>query len=221
MSSLFLNCVLILRIPEDKTDGLSEFVIADPAKIKRDTVVGFTHESDFTSKDRKIQNAAWQSPELNPELGLVALPETFASSKDLPTSQLWPWDLSKRIYLINGFHSMHCVHALRVTIHQFFDGKVPTLPESHVIHCIDVMREEIMCSADDTPRYTGRVNTEVGKKIATSGNGQTRMCKNWSALAKWATDNSACYRYVNKTDPDFPELERYKYCPDGRVFWPE
>lgn len=110
-------------------------------------------------------------------------------------------------------------HAMRVTINQAYKGLEPSLPQSHMMHCIDVLREETMCAADDTPRYTGRVNSEVGKKVATSGNGQKRMCRDWGTLADWAKENSACYRYVNKTDPDFPEIDRYKYCPDGRVLW--
>lgn len=77
-----------------------------------------------------------------------------------------------------------------------------------------------MCNADDTPRYTGKVNAEKGTKgEATSGIGQIRMCKNWDNVVKWADEHSACYNYVNRTTPNFPLRDRYKFCPDGSKPW--
>lgn len=76
-----------------------------------------------------------------------------------------------------------------------------------------------MCNADDTPRYTGALNSEVGKEQPTSGVGQERMCNDWNKLLDWATENSACFKGINETTPNFPTIERYKFCPDGRVLW--
>ena len=82
--------------------------------------------------------------------------------------------------------------------------------EMHVDHCLTHLREDILCNADDTPRYTGG-----HFKIAGSGQGQLRLCRDWSKLDDWARQHSACYR-----GPDlFEGEEEYKFCPDGSEPW--
>jgi hypothetical protein len=76
-----------------------------------------------------------------------------------------------------------------------------------------------MCNADDTPRYTGRVNEEFGKDHPTSGIGQKKLYNSWDKLYEFAVEHSACYRPVNTSDLDFPELERFKFCPKGEKPW--
>ena len=77
-----------------------------------------------------------------------------------------------------------------------------------------------MCNADDTPRYTGRLNQQASAKHPISGIGQTRKCKDWGKLHEWAIQHSACYKPINFDDPDFPLKERYKFCPNGEKMWP-
>ena len=76
-----------------------------------------------------------------------------------------------------------------------------------------------MCDADDTPRYTGRVNQQASAEHPTSGVGQTRMCRDWGQLENWAVGHSACYKAINFTD-EFSPIERYKFCPNGERLWP-
>ena len=61
-----------------------------------------------------------------------------------------------------------------------------------------------MCTAGDTLLYSwGRNST---------GDGQYRKCKDWSALRDWATKHSACYR-----DSSTPIAlnEHYGHCDNG------
>lgn len=96
-----------------------------------------------------------------------------------------------------------------------YDNVSLTYPLEHVTHCLNVLREEVMCNADDTPRYTGRLNSEKGKEHPTSGIGQARMCNDWGKLRSWAVAHSGCFRAVNESTPNFPTIERYKFCPKG------
>ena len=84
----------------------------------------------------------------------------------------------------------------------------------HLDHCLLALREDIMCNADDTPRYTGGHHKQPG-----SGSGQFRMCRDWRQLEKFAVANTACY----ETPEIFPDgkgqLYRYKHCPDGSKPW--
>ncbi|KAI9655077.1 MAG: hypothetical protein M1821_005560, partial [Bathelium mastoideum] len=84
---------------------------------------------------------------------------------------------------------------------------------SHVTHCLDGIRQTIMCDADDTPRYT----TNDGNP--TSGVGQIRMCRSWEAMERWAVQNSACWSYVDPSNWDTDMIRRYKYCPPESPYW--
>ena len=88
--------------------------------------------------------------------------------------------------------------------------KVPqSIHFSHVGHCLDALRQDIMCNADDTPRFTGPPN-----KLA-SGLGQIRMCKDWGKLERWAKENSACYRYnPGAYNKEYVEMSQFRFCPD-------
>ena len=69
------------------------------------------------------------------------------------------------------------------------DHKPQSLHFKHVNHCLDGLRQEIVCNADDTPRYSG-----LGQEMGT-GSGQYRMCRDWGELEEWAKAHSACYEY--------------------------
>ena len=72
-----------------------------------------------------------------------------------------------------------------------------------------------MCNADDTPRYTGKLNEQASADSPTSGIGQPRMCRDWSQLVEWAIKNSACYKPIKSSALE----ERYKFCPHGEILW--
>lgn len=59
------------------------------------------------------------------------------------------------------------------------------VPFGHSTHCIDAVRQSIMCNAADTLLYK-RYNVS-------DGDGQMRKCRNWGALRDWASKHSACY----------------------------
>lgn len=77
----------------------------------------------------------------------------------------------------------------------------------HVSHCIESLRQDIICNADDTPRYGGLVGGQTAE-------GQFRMCKDFSRLAAWAKEHTGCHRH----DVSIPTLERYRFCPEGTPY---
>lgn len=82
-----------------------------------------------------------------------------------------------------------------------------------------MLREEVMCSANDNLVYTGRMKGQEDIQIPIPGLDQPRKCRNWSHLLDWIRERSACYWNIPHTGPDFHESERYKFCPDGRKPW--
>lgn len=102
---------------------------------------------------------------------------------------------------------------MRTGIVEFQSGSKQSSNFSHLIHCLNVLRDEIRCEASDTPRYTGYQPDQK------SGLGQVRMCRDWKQLENWAVENTACWRHIGDIkDPGFRELERYRFCPPGSPY---
>lgn len=89
----------------------------------------------------------------------------------------------------------------------------------HLLHCLNVLRETVMCNADDTPLYTGLLHGNINSSTPRAGIASVKMCRDWNTLLEWGRARSACYRPVHWFEEGFPELERYKYCPDGSRPW--
>ena len=66
-------------------------------------------EMTIPHDERPIDDPMWDNPEFDWNTGWVALDTQQATARGLPTSMHWPWDHSKGIYVLHGFHSMHCV----------------------------------------------------------------------------------------------------------------
>lgn len=60
------------------------------------------NNENFTAMDRK-----WG--ELRADNGIITLPKTYAAEHGLQRGSEFPWDSSKDIYLLNGYHGIHCL----------------------------------------------------------------------------------------------------------------
>lgn len=69
--------------------------------------------ANYNSPNRTIENAAWDNPDLLPEHGFIALPNSWAAAKGLPATQRWPWDNTKGIYILTSSHELHCVVSIK------------------------------------------------------------------------------------------------------------
>jgi hypothetical protein len=62
----------------------------------------FVDETNLTAT-----STAWEA--LSGDPGVVALSDEFVSAKGLPTAMRYPWDTTKGVYLLQGFHNLHCL----------------------------------------------------------------------------------------------------------------
>lgn len=85
----------------------------------------------------------------------------------------------------------------------------------HITHCLDQLRMDIMCNADDIPRWTSNDDTPE------SGIGQHRQCRSWERLESWAEEHTACYRYLNASAQNLNQMERFKFCPPDSPYLPK
>ncbi|KAL8808483.1 MAG: hypothetical protein Q9182_000034 [Xanthomendoza sp. 2 TL-2023] len=162
------------------------------------------------NKNESDRSIMWESLDASP--GLVSLDKAWTLQHGLPAAQDFPWDRSRSLYLLNGHHSLHCLRKVRrwVTIAYHNGTQLDGYP--HLVHCMDHLLQNILCEADDTPMYT----TQTVAKDA--GLHQTRMCRSWDQLNKWAEQQTSCYVFINETQGVSTTFNRYKWCPKGSLY---
>ncbi|MCJ1278463.1 hypothetical protein MMC21_006280 [Puttea exsequens] len=185
--------------------------LINEAGLTKYVSVPYTLEGPYSlAKNRARTDKLWS--EIDIDSGVIALPDSYVSEKGLPEAMRFPWDNSKGIYFVNAYHNLHCLKKIYRALNEYDRG----LPQSgsfpHIVHCLDALRQDVICHADDTPRYA------VLKKETPTGGGQYRQCRDWAELDAWAKEMTACWRYVNSTDPNTDQLERFKYCPEGSPY---
>ncbi|KAL1965583.1 hypothetical protein VTN77DRAFT_5667 [Rasamsonia byssochlamydoides] len=188
--------------------------ISKYAGLAYDKPTVFDWESEYgpSSENRTRQDELWESLAISP--GMVALTDDFARSKGLHLSQRFPWDQSRGIYLLNGYHKLHCLKKIRRWIVATERGSHRIDKFHHIEHCLDILRQDILCEADDLPLYT----TPGPSKD--SGVNEVHHCRDWNKLEAWAKANTACFGYVNETGDESGGLQYYRYCPKDSPFAP-
>ena len=179
--------------------------------------------TEYSEKNETEVNALWDA--IKPSHGFVAMDEKWAADRHWPETMRLPGDQSKRVFLLEAYHQLHCLVSssnrflsrkrkflltlpaqtiIRRTMLELSRGEEPNFALSHSTHCFDALRQYIQCKSDNTPLYT------FGD--GTAGDGQLHQCRDWDALRDFATENSACYR-----DSDGPIIlgEHFGYCDDG------
>lgn len=86
-------------------------------------------------------------------------------------------------------------------------------PHSHIVHCLDSLRSDIICVADDTPRY-------LTKNGLGDGEGQQRICRDWSQLEAWMQKHDSCFKHIRRGDNSIAQIERFKYCRNDSPYLP-
>lgn len=77
------------------------------AYLGQDSAVAWKSKSAYFGEDEAIADRLWE--EISVDNGTVALSDSYVEAMGLPLSQRFPWDQEKGLYLLNGFHSMHCL----------------------------------------------------------------------------------------------------------------
>ena len=77
------------------------------AHLANDFAVAWKSKSPYFGEDEAVADRLWE--DINIDNGTVALTDSETEAMGLPTAQRFPWDQEKGIYLLNGFHSMHCL----------------------------------------------------------------------------------------------------------------
>ena len=77
------------------------------ASLSESIAMPWLSNSSFYGVEEEIADKNWENIDINN--GSIALSDKYAEVMGLPLSQRFPWDSSKGLYVLNGYHSMHCL----------------------------------------------------------------------------------------------------------------
>ncbi|MCJ1357969.1 MAG: hypothetical protein MMC33_007966 [Icmadophila ericetorum] len=180
------------------------------AGLAWDTPRAYTIEDGYDDMNETVRSEYWDA--INYDSGSLALSYEYTARMGLPKAQPFPWDESKGLYFLSAHHSIHCAKIVHQTLTELYDGVPNSYPMGHAFHCIDVLRQDAVCLADDTPLFTSFEHP------GSPGRNQGRLCRDWSKLEKFAWDHTSCWRDISPTKHIETNLLRYRYCPAGSQY---
>ncbi|GAW17258.1 hypothetical protein ANO14919_067130 [Xylariales sp. No.14919] len=201
--SIVLNVVLAILYLRTLSPSETPTKYAQMKRVREEPYVIVT---PYSSDNETLQDELWYN--INVDSAVVALSDDWAAEHGLRKAQRFPWDQSKGIYILHGYHNLHCLKIIYISMSESRRGVPQTRSWHHVSHCLDALRRQIICDADDTPRATDR-RVEV-----VSGLLQHRQCRSWDQLEAFAKQHTACYkRPENPDEKKASKLDRFKHCP--------
>lgn len=99
--------------------------------------------------------------------GVVAVDQETIAKQGLTETIVFPWDPTKRVYIVIAFHQLHCLvrtrsHLILIyllisvqkllyqTLTSAYNGEDLQKPVyEHCVHCLDQLRQDAECNADD------------------------------------------------------------------------
>ncbi|PIA92547.1 hypothetical protein CB0940_04093 [Cercospora beticola] len=167
-----------------KTKNLSCKAIANSAgeaDLAYDSRVVFQPNWPLVDPPTNETNELWNrlSP---PGEGVIELPNeaTVGLPPSKPSTKR---PLTHTVYGVSVFHQLHCVNLLRLNMYpeEFswtLTDKTPEEIRMHRDHCIDYLRQAIMCNAD--------VTFEPWTKHGINGMDAIHQCRDYNKIFTWA-----------------------------------
>jgi hypothetical protein len=125
----------------------------------------------------------WRNVTFDRNNGLVSLPLTYVHAQNLTPSGL-PSEPGHSVFQVDVFHQLHCLERIRTDIVSapFLYKLNPNRTEyheysQHVLHCVDYLRQAVMCTADMTLVSTNN-DLEFDRSPA-------RQCRDFEAVTGW------------------------------------
>lgn len=101
---------------------------------------GATNDTNLPSAH--VADELWEG--VLPSHGLIAVDRSWAKEQHWPESMYLPKDehgKEKGVYLLEGYHMIHCLSILRLSFTESRRGLPLTWPVGHTTHCFDALRQ--------------------------------------------------------------------------------
>ncbi|KAK3634594.1 hypothetical protein LTR56_015174 [Elasticomyces elasticus] len=140
----------------------------------------YTYPTAFTVDDESLVNDTaqadrfWSTITYGSSNGHVSLPLEFVEKYDLLPSLLKTVP-GEAAYQVDAFHQLRRIR--KALIHP------AELPDNvHTLHCVDYIRQELMCNVDLTLNHQGIDRSSI--------TGPPRMCRDFDAVRRWVLDHA-------------------------------
>ncbi|KAF7946161.1 hypothetical protein EAE96_009164 [Botrytis aclada] len=200
---------------EDTKFSENDLAVSRYARLKYDTPLIYYNHTDYMSNNDTLQDEMWDGIDTSPLV--VALDDKWAIEHQLPLSVFrFPWDSeAKGIYFLKAFHGLHCLKVLRRAFIDYERGSEIGSSAGHVHHCLDALRQDMMCNADDTPMPMNDFPNKIGHE-------QVRMCRNFDQLIQWTKEpeRHACYhRWSDYKGRVKNRMEMFAFCEEESQYY--
>lgn len=94
---------------------------------------------------------------------------------------------------ISVFHQLHCLSAIRDTLRSLKTDQPARIwgGSNHLEHCLDYIRQGLMCAADTTIEWPTFVKTGFQDDGPITGEGIAHQCRDWDAVLKFGMKHGA------------------------------
>ena len=119
----------------------------------------------YSHPNETYRNEAWDSIDI--DRTIVAVDHEEAVALGLPPTAVFPWDNEKDLYALSAYHQFHCLASfiyyfklryatnyfkqklLYKSLQEAHHGKPFSNGYTHILHCLDSLRGDFKCLADD------------------------------------------------------------------------
>jgi len=119
--------------------------------------------------------------------GMVQIPKEQARLLAEPTAAI-PGDEENYALSIEVFHQLHCLNMFRKKLHpEHYPPPPPSPPpQAHTDHCIDILRQSVMCTIDMNPMgFEWDERRQINLPRLTGAH----TCRNFDKIQQWARDH--------------------------------
>ncbi|KAL2292055.1 hypothetical protein FJTKL_10726 [Diaporthe vaccinii] len=178
-------------------------------------------QTPYQGSPNAENNALWH--DLYNKVGISQIPASSAARLEVPSSPV-PGHEDQHYVQLDAFHHLHCLNMIRLMLwaggspessylNATHLGDTEEERMGHVDHCVDQIRQYLMCHADTTPLAWQW--SERNKKYLTYM-GMKHTCRDWERFYEWAERHQSQWDYDRtKCVPGSPEWKDTK----ARVRW--
>ena len=99
---------MVRSLALNEADSASDRTKISPASLSRHETEPYYRETPYSDNDNASLTASlWHDIDI--DSGVIALSDDYVASKGLLTAQRFPWDAKKGIYIVHGYHNLHCL----------------------------------------------------------------------------------------------------------------
>ena len=143
----------------------------------------FTGDNNYTRYDVQGDQLWNDLVPLGTGYVLVERPSLFNLPPSISPSNHSNTSTGTMVYQASVMHQMHCMATFRDYVKQAeLDGDSVHDRHGHITHCINYLRQAIMCTADLT--------LEHGTEFF-SGEGVLHQCRDWESVMRYLQDHRA------------------------------